>query len=307
MSIDFDKLNTCAICNYPFGNIGHFYRKHKITASNYFETHWPRVNPHTQKKLQFLDFDSYFLNDFDSKDQMREYFRKCSDGQIVEYCKDLFERRKNIKKWIYTPSFVELKSVFSPSTIFYDKILFGGYYEYAKSLDLVNKFIHTTESFSSVPEEDLLIEVDSREQKSYNFKHFQVKTLPFGDYTIAGSSVYVERKSLIDFIGSFGKDVQRLKDELWRAKQAGAYIIVLIEEKFDFALNFDKIQYKNRGRATPEFIFHNVRDIMQTFDNVQFVFGDNRSKSKNLVLFFLANEKNIRFIDIQEYLLRNLA
>lgn len=301
------KIFTCQICGQAYKHLGHFWREHEIASGHYFEKFFPRKNPYSHQKLHFQNFDKYFLNDFSSKDEMRDYFKTLKDSDIVSYCKELLVRRKEIKQWIYTPSYVELKTVFCPSTVFYDKILFGGYYEFCKSIGFQPKFVKPIESFL-LPTDDLLIDVDTREQTALPFKHFQLKTLPFGDYTISGSNVYIERKSLVDFIGSFGKGLPRIKDEIWRAKQAGVYIIVLVEEKLDFALNYDKVQSKKRhSKASPDYIFHNVREIMQTFDNVQFVFGDSREKCQKLVLFFLANSKNIQYIDIQEYLTKNAS
>jgi hypothetical protein len=308
MPADFDinKIFICQICGKEYKHLGHFWREHEIASTSYFETYFPRKNPYTNKKLHFnKSLDNYFLNDFSSKDEMKEYFRALKDIEIVEYCKELLLRRKFIKNWVYTPSYVELKTVFIPSTIFYDKILFGGYYEFCRSIGFAPRFVKPVESFIT-PSDDLLISVDTREQNALTFKHFQLKTLPFGDYTIDNCNVYIERKSLIDFIGSFGNGLARIKDEIWRAKQAGAYIIVLVEEKLDFALHYSDIQYKKvKSKASPTFIFHNVREIMQTFDNVQFVFGGDRPKCQNLVKFFLANTKNVQHIDIQEFLVKS--
>lgn len=304
---DISRLNeakTCKVCGQLWDNLSHFWRQHKIASKKYFAQNFPRINPALNKAIYFKDFDSYFLNDFASKEEMRDWFRTLNDYQIVDYCKNLLLRRKQIKSLVYSPSFVELKSVLSPTTIFYDKILYGGYYSFCKEIGLHNKFKKLYFELNP-PVDDLLVFCDSREQRPIIFKHCQIKTLDFGDYTCQDSKVFIERKDFTDFVGSLGKDVERIKNEIWRAKDVGAYIVFVIESPFDFCLNFDRIQFRNFSKTTPEFIFHNVRSIMQTFDNVQFVFAEDRQIAKKLILFILRNHRDILNIDIQEFLAKS--
>jgi len=70
----------------------------------------------------------------------------------------------------------------------------------------------------------LIIIVDSKEKVPYRFERIRpaptirVTNLPTGDYTIEGfeDRIIVERKSLIDAFGTFGKGRERFEKELER-------------------------------------------------------------------------------------------
>ena len=52
-------------------------------------------------------------------------------------------------------------------------------------------------------------------------------------------------------------------------------------------------------KATPEFIFHNVRQLLQDFDNLQFVFVDGREEMKRTIESILASKCFYKKVDLQ--------
>lgn len=55
-----------------------------------------------------------------------------------------------------------------------------------------------------------------------------------------------------------------------RAKDSGAYIIVLIDYLYSKATGYN--HNKRYSKSTANFIFHRIRKMLQNYDNVQFVF-----------------------------------
>ena len=62
----------------------------------------------------------------------------------------------------------------------------------------------------------------------------------------------------------------RFVNEIERAGESGVGLLVLVEEKFNNALSFKYLPHiSKRIKATPEYIFHNVRELThptQTFN-----------------------------------------
>ena len=104
----------------------------------------------------------------------------------------------------------------------------------------------------------------------------------------------------MDFIGSFAKGFERLQEEIKRAKENGAYIIILCEADMNDALSFHyKPFFKNKTKATGDFIFHNVREMMQTYDNVQVACCNGRISMSNIVKKIFSFKEDISQYDIQ--------
>ena len=77
---------------------------------------------------------------------------------------------------------------------------------------------------------ELVIAVDTREQKPYPFPGCQVKTLTTGDYSIVGleHQIALERKTKEDAYASLGRGRQRFKRELERLSTFD-YAAIVIE------------------------------------------------------------------------------
>jgi hypothetical protein len=194
----------------------------------------------------------------------------------------------------------------SPSIIFYNKI-FNDYYDICSSIGLENKFIHPnniTSQFKNKLTTKDTIYVDTREQSWLKFDiPFEIKTLSFGDYSCSNENCncYIERKSLSDFISTLSvKNFDRFKNEIEKAQKNNSYLIVIVEEKLASALSFQYLPHISKKiKATPEYIFHNVRSLIQEYSNLQFLFVDGRNEMKRAIESIFASKCFYNKVDLQ--------
>jgi len=127
--------------------------------------------------------------------------------------------------------------------------------------------------------------------------------LPYGDYTSNNDNCgcYIERKNLSDFISTLSSgNLGRFNNEILRARKDKAYLIVIIEEKLSNALSFQYLPHISKKiKATPEFIFHNARTLLQEYSNLQFLFVDGREEMKRVIESIFASKCFYKKIDLQ--------
>jgi hypothetical protein len=194
----------------------------------------------------------------------------------------------------------------APSIIFYNTI-FKDYYDACSSIGFENKFIHPNlvgDHFKNKLTNKDTIYVDTREQSWLKFNTpFEIKTLGFGDYACSNDNCgcFIERKSLSDFISTLSvKNFDRFKNEIEKAKKNNSYIIVTVEEKLTSALSFQYLPHISKKiKATPEYIFHNVRELLQSHDNLQFLFVDGRAEMTRIIESIFASNCFYKKIDLQ--------
>jgi len=281
-------------------------RSYGLNKEKYYHKYYPKKDLLTGEIINFKSKDQYFNSDFNDKNNMKKWLKEQTSQQAQEYCKSILIKRKNEKKIIYSPSQIELRTIMSPSIIFYNKI-FEDYYALCLSLGFNNKFVHPrniSNQFKNKLNIKDLIYVDTREQNWLKFDvPFELKALPYGDYTCSNDNCncYIERKSLSDFISTLSSgNLNRFNNEILKAKKNNAYLIVIIEEKLSNALSFQYLPHISKKiKATPEFIFHNVRNLIQLYDNLQFLFVDGRSEMKRTIECILASRCFYKNIDLQ--------
>ena len=149
-----------------------------------------------------------------------------------------------------------------------------------------------------------IIYVDTREQSWLKFNTpFEIKTLSFGDYSCSNDNCrcFIERKSLSDFISTLSiKNFDRFKNEIEKAQKNNSYIIVMVEEILTNALSFQYLPHINKKiKATPEYIFHNVRELLQNYNNLQFLFVDGRKEMTRIIEEIFASKCFYKKIDLQ--------
>mgnify|MGYP001327431575 CR=1 FL=1 len=273
-------------------------RKHKMRMVEYYQTYHPRYDLYDGNIIKFKNKKQYFNSDFNSKTNLRMWLKKQPEKDAKEYCSNLLSKRKEEKELIFAPTQVELRSLMSPPIQYYND-LFGwnGYYSLCSELGFKNKHQIFNDIISGAEYEkpEYKIYVDTREQRPLRFtRGIELKTLKFGDYAfsskIATCNCYIERKSLSDLIGTLSGGYERFIKEIERAKESEAYLVVLVEAKFNTALYFNhQIKSHNKEKvfkkvkATPEFIFHRVRRISQKYPNVQFLFVDGRKEASRVI------------------------
>lgn len=277
-----------------------------LNKVKYYQKYFERRDLLTNELINFKTKEQYLNSDFNDKNNMKKWLKQQPIDTAKEYCKNLLIKRKELKDLKYSPTQIELRTIMSPSIIFYNKI-FGNYYDLCSSIALKNKFKINEEiknNFKNKLSQKDTIYVDTREQSWLKFDiPFEIKTLSFGDYSCSNNNCncYIERKSLSDFISTLSvKNFDRFKNEIKKAKDNNSYIIVMIEEKLSNALSFQYLPHISKKiKATPEYIFHNVRDLLQQYDNLQFLFVDGRSEMTRVIESIFASNCSYKDFDLQ--------
>jgi hypothetical protein len=281
-------------------------RGYGLNKEKYYHRYYPKKDLLTGETINFKTKEQYLNSDFNDKNNMKKWLKSQPLENSKEYCINLLKKRKKDKNLIYSPCQIELRTIMSPSIVFYNKI-FDDYYDVCSSLGLENKFIHPkniSNQFNFKLTQDDTIYVDTREQNWLKFNiPFEIKTLPYGDYTCSNDNCncYIERKSLSDFISTLSiGNLERFKKEIEKARQNQSYLVVVIEEKLQSALSFQYLPHISKKiKATPEFIFHNVRSLLQEYDNLQFLFVDGREEMKRAIEAILASKCFYKRVDLQ--------
>ena len=281
-------------------------RGYGLNKEKYYHTYFPKKDLLTGETINFKTKDQYLNSDFNDKNNMKKWLKEQSLDKAQEYCKNLLIKRKKDKNLIYSPTQIELRTIMSPSIIFYNKI-FDNYYDICSNIGLENKFIHPnniTSQFQNKLTTKDTIYVDTREQSWLKFDiPFEIKTLSFGDYSCSNENCncYIERKSLSDFISTLSvKNFDRFKNEIEKAQKNNSYLIVIVEEKLASALSFQYLPHISKKiKATPEYIFHNVRSLIQEYSNLQFLFVDGRNEMKRAIESIFSSKCFYNKIDLQ--------
>ena len=281
-------------------------RGYGLNKEKYYHKYYPKKDLLTGEIINFKTKDQYLNSDFNDKNNMKKWLKEQSLDNAKEYCINLLIKRKKDKNLIYSPTQIELRTIMSPSVIFYNKI-FDDYYDICSSIGLENKFIHPnniTSQFKNKLTTKDTIYVDTREQSWLKFDiPFEIKTLSFGDYSCSNENCncYIERKSLSDFISTLSvKNFDRFKNEIEKAQKNNSYLIVIVEEKLASALSFQYLPHISKKiKATPEYIFHNVRSLIQEYSNLQFLFVDGRNEMKRVIESIFASKCFYSRVDLQ--------
>jgi hypothetical protein len=279
---------------------GHL-RKLKITQKDYWEKYHPRADLLTGEKIEYKNYKQYSISDFINKDNLGKWCNLYPE-KGVEWGKNYLKHRKKEKGLIRAPHHVELRSLYSPNVRYYEK--YADYTTVCEELGFKIQFDYKQEVALAPLQKNTKIIIDTREQDALPLKNSYIDTLKFGDYALAGAldkGVRIERKNLNDFVGSFGKNIERLKREMQRAKEAGGYLIVLVEKDIKKALAFDD-QYETRyTKVSPDHVFKNVRDCLAEFDNLQFLFVDGRKEAARVLIKLFEMGEQVKTCDLEYY------
>ena len=77
-----------------------------------------------------------------------------------------------------------------------------------------------------------------------------------------------------------------------RAKEQNAYVVVVVENSLDNMMKFNYLKFiTKKVQVTPEYVMRNVRDIIQRYDNIQFLFAKGRTEATRVTrkIFFSGN------------------
>lgn len=296
----------CKICKASFEDDkslhGHL-KMHKLHVFEYYQTTCPRYDLYDGSLIAFKNKKYYFETDFNSVQNMRFWLDKCDLAKRTGYLKSILLKRKEEKQLKYTLSQVELRSLKIPGMNYLNSV-FGNYYDFCKSLGFENKY-QFVQKLRKKNVADAKIIIDSREQKPLEIdSESEVKGLKFGDYALEGSDkVCIERKSINDFIGTLSGGYERFEREIIRAKEAKSYMIILVEESLSNAIKFNVLEqiYKKGMKVTPEYVFHNVRELIQKYNHIQFLFVKDRDQASEMVKKIFSYGNQLKKIDVQYY------
>lgn len=279
----------CKVCEKEFETERQLHahlKAHKLRVAAYYQKYYPRYDLYDQKIIKFKSKDYYFSNDFNTRVNQLKWLKQQPLDKAKEYLKILLSKRKREKELVYSPCQIELRTVAIPSIVTFEQY-FDDYYKLCSSLGLKNKYkkIKNIE-VTGVLNKGHKILIDSREKEPLKFNiPSEVYGLKFGDYTLNDKEMtcncYIERKSLADFISTLSTlNYERFCREIERAGEQEANLIILVEDTLTHALSFPFLPHISKKiKATPEFIFHNVRQIIQKYNHIQFLFVNGRREA----------------------------
>jgi len=304
----------CLICEKEFKNdrgLHAHLKAHKLSVKDYYYEKFPRKDLCTNEFIKFKNKDQYLEADFNNKINMRKWLKDQPDDIAKTYSKKILIKRQEKKKLKFLPSQIELRTIVAPPIQYYNK-LFNDYYSLAEELGFDNKFKFLPKEKiirdSKFKYDEYSILVDTREQKPLDFNFFiEVATLPFGDYAFSSSELscncYIERKSLNDFIGTLSGGYDRFKNEIEKALMEDCYLVVVVERNLNDCKSFNYLSEIKRKmstlKVTPEHIFYNVRELMQTYKKLQFLFVEDRKESSRVIEKIFTSGCIFKDIDLQ--------
>lgn len=295
----------CEICQGDFKSLSALHRhlnKHNIKQAEYYHSFKPRYDKFDNSIIIYKDYKSYHSNDFNSRNNFLKWaFENYKEKSVQDYCFNLLFERKKQKDLSFIPSQVELKGLMCPTWLGYEK-MFGRseFIEMCREIDLLNRF-HNTEKILKSGEMEIWI--DTREQYKLNFDNIKIidKKLTVGDYAPSPDfycDVFVERKSLADLAGTLSSGLDRFEREIARAADLGLYLVVVTESSFSDALNYSPLNSFAK-KITGAHLMHEIRSIMQKFNNIQFLFAENRKTSAIYIETIFRMGDMVKYTDLE--------
>ena len=264
----------------------------KVKQADYYTKYHDRRDRFTGESIPFKDAAQYLSTEFLTRDNLRRWITANPvDGR--RWAVDWLARRKAEKGLVYPPTQVELESMLCPSIHYYDRV--GGYSAICRELGYVIRF----EGALDIGDDSHLpaIITDTREQQPLDVGGTRAK-LNVGDYGLNVTrdvGVYIERKSLADLIGTLSLGHERFLREMERAKEVGAYLIILVESPLADALAFKP----KHGTVNMAHVFKNLRDLLSYYPNVQALFVKDRVEAGRVVVKLLGAGESVKGVDLQ--------
>jgi hypothetical protein len=279
-----------------------YLRAVKLTQKEYFTKYDPKFCKNSGKPIEYKNIEQYLLTDFFDKNEIKKWY-EANPEEAKQYTIDALKKRKEIKGISQQMGETELRSLGLPSAKYFLQT-FGDYGQLCESLGLRKRFDYSLGiSCRLTPESSIII--DTREQSLIAFAGAKTEKIEYGDYCLASNrKLSVERKSLPDLISTLVTNFDRFEREVIRCKEDGGYLVVLCESTLTDALSFDYIPHiKKYTKIKPQIVFHNIRDLCQRYENIQFAFCDGRKHMKDCIKKILTCVNDVSQIDLQ-YLIR---
>ena len=290
--------DICKICSQSVTKDSHYYKSHKITIADYHKKYFPKHDLLTGAQIPFKSKESYFLNDFINRTNLKKYLESQSEGIALDYLNNWLINRKKIKQIQFSPVEFETKSLMFPSLNYIDK-KYG-----IESYDFIcrNSGLEVLYDYFNLPQikkQSLNFICDSREQAVLKLPNMQIAALNFGDYTVENSNIFVERKSLSDFISTLSQGYERFNREIQRCVDKKSYLIVLIEEKYSHLQSFEYLPHIH-SKCDFVFISHQFRELIQKYPStIQFLAVDGRKEATRIIEKIFKLKNDVQKIDLQ--------
>ncbi len=292
--------NICKICEKEVTERGHFWKLHRVKECDYYQRFYESKDKLTGELIPFKSPEQYLNSDFVDKNNLKKYLEKVSKEDGLLYLKNWLNNRKQLKNYVYSPSHFELRTLCYPSVKFFHNFYGKDSYEnICKEIGLINRYDYNQKLEYTNIEPEILI--DTREQILLNIKgDKEITKLNFGDYSAKYNpfNVFVERKSIQDFLGSVSSGYDRISREFQRAKDNNAHIIVLIESKISNLFGFKHLGYLHT-EASADYILHRTRDLLLKFDNVQICCVNGRLEAAKFITNLYKLKNDPKTIDFQ--------
>jgi hypothetical protein len=252
--------------------------------------------------------------EFKNRVDFREWLQFQNPTTIKDYCKEKFLERKREKGLVYSMTQVELRTLPDVPNLNHLNKIFKDYYTFCYMLGFKNKHRKFSDlgAIEPIKSYNNTIYVDTREQKPLDIDcKVSSRALRFGDYTLddkeLSGNLYIERKSLSDLIGTISKGFERFEREILKSVECNAYLVILVEEDLSKALEFNKLAWINKfTKAQPYFIFHRIRELIQKYPTIQFLFVPGRREAARITKTILYQGKYLKDFDLQYLMDSNL-
>lgn len=281
-----------------------FIRQKGLTKKDFYLQYIGKKDLLTGQALPFKDEKSYLELDFLNKNNLMKWLKEQEAKDARAYLGKKIKERAEEKSWKFIPSQAELRTLKSLPSM---KVLLKYFKaeELKHSKTLVCRYEYGTSPIERHLGVDLDIIQDTREQTPLKFsKPTVISKLDYGDYTAANQwfdNVFVERKSLPDFTQTISRGFVRFCDEIERAKLLNSYLVVVVESSFS---GFEGLEYNYLSKFTKctfSYLAHQLRDIMQKYDNIQFVFVDGRGESVRVIEKIFKIGSDVKKLDLQYF------
>lgn len=283
-------------------------RKLKVKQETYYTEWAPRRDLGSGEIIPFkAPVDRYLKAEFVDKNALKRFLKEQPEAGR-RWAADWLRKRKVEKALTYPPTQTELRSLMAPTVRYCNHAFPGGYASVCRGLGYTVRFD------GAVPVAGRLgceIIVDTREQDPLKIKHPTVKgTIRCGDYGLPVAhdrGIYIERKSLPDFVGTLSdretrqgdSNLARFTRELERAEETGNYVVMLVESDINQALGFNHLPHMQHGKIRPEHVFKNLRELLQRFTAFQALFVKGRVEAAAAVVRLLEMGDAVKTIDLE--------
>lgn len=296
--------SLCKLCNESFTDLNelkvHLKNNHRLSIKTYFQNHWRRLDRFNGEPLEYKSYEQYITCDFKDKRNYKSWLKTLTSRECADYFKHKLRQYCTLKSLDYAPGQAECQTIGCLIPVSAIETFSGlDYNEICSSVNLKSRFDYSKRDLIKTQDVSEII-IDTREQKPFKFNDVKIieSKLEYGDYSLLpNKGVSVERKSLGDLYGTLSGGLERFGREVERAKKVDGYLVVVVEATINNVL----YQKRKFGKCSGEFIMHNMRKILRTYDNIQFVFCDGRKDAQQKTVHILELGDTARNTDLQNY------